>query len=457
MKRNIHLVLMAGFVLDAFRAWAQTELQASIGSWQGYNIISIYGKAYHTNPAAISCTTGGLQMYAFTTCDPITLASGYPVFDATPKDENWGAGAPANCPNVENFACRWEGFLDVLSSGDYTLNGGADDLLRIYVDGQLIFYNALSGVYPGTVSLPAGRHTISWQFGEVGGGAWYGVSENVTGGNSNRLVAATGHPFAGYSLDYQATYSNAVTNALAMDIYAGLGYDPYNPTNSTLSSFRGTRIFRGAVNVNCWWASSDGPSTNDLFGTPEVGDAWACRLRGEMYFGVAGTNQYKFTGGADDQLQMYVDTNRNGSFMDPGEYVFNKANHPTSSPPANAVWLTNGWYPVQIEFYDTGGGQNFQLQRDDQQGGGWKYVGSADAPVRSAIPVNEWLSITNCWAPVVNGTNDGLLGIFNAKALSLPIGYYPVRLRVFDSATKMATDTKLIRVRELHGVVMTIR
>ena len=54
---------------------------------------------------------------------------------------NWGGGSPDPSIGNDTYSARWEGFIEVPSSGVYTFYTYTDDGVRLWVDGELIINN----------------------------------------------------------------------------------------------------------------------------------------------------------------------------------------------------------------------------------------------------------------------------------------------------------------------------
>jgi len=402
------LILAAAAMVGAAGLVRAADLAAQItGSTPDNKVVPIYGKAYHTNPGAITLTPGGLYMTAYASVNlaGTVLEEGV---DATPKDENWGSGGPAG--QADGYGVRWEGYVNVPTAGTYTFGGGADDLLAVFVDGDQVYNQNDTARHPGSVLLSSGQHALSWQFGENGGGAIYAVSENIPGDD---YTAASGHPFAGYSLEYLKTHPAPVTDALTMDVFS----------DTNFSVHASQRLFTGPVNMSWWGGWGAGPETwtpgsSALWGLGGLGDTWSTRLSGEMYFASAGT--YTVTGGADDNVVLSADSDLDSAY----EGIFNSG----GGMPNSVTVAAAGWYPIRIEFRDTGGGQSFGVAV------GGSSIGSSTWPVRSTVGVEEWIRFASGLTEVGSATTHGLLGSLDAVALGLARNAsYDVRLRVLNT------------------------
>lgn len=90
-----------------------------------------------------------------------------------PKSNGVTSGFAVNIGRPDNFAIRFEGFLQIAKEGQYRIHIGSDDGSRIWVDGQEVA--AVDGIHPlqwgvGRVFLKAGAHPVVVEFFEQGGG-----------------------------------------------------------------------------------------------------------------------------------------------------------------------------------------------------------------------------------------------------------------------------------------------
>lgn len=107
-----------------------------------------------------------------------------------PISFDWGNGAPGVAGiGADNFSVRWQGFVMVPESGNYTFRTRSDDGVRLYVNGNLVINNwtdhAPVDDDSAVIALTAGqRYPLVMEYYENGGGAvaqlsWSGPS---TGG-----------------------------------------------------------------------------------------------------------------------------------------------------------------------------------------------------------------------------------------------------------------------------------
>lgn len=87
--------------------------------------------------------------------------------DAT-IDFNWGSGSPDPSVVADQFTARWTRTVN-FTAGTYRFTAGADDGLRLYVDGTLVldaWVEQSYTTYTATVDLKAGNHTIVYEIYE---------------------------------------------------------------------------------------------------------------------------------------------------------------------------------------------------------------------------------------------------------------------------------------------------
>ena len=120
----------------------------------------------------ISPNTGGLTATYFNNMDFTDEALNR--LDPT-IDFNWGNGSPDPVIDVNTFSVRWEGFIEVPTSGSYTFYTNTDDGVRLWVNGQLIIEDwTVHAPKEISASINLSAQTkipIKMEFFENGGGA----------------------------------------------------------------------------------------------------------------------------------------------------------------------------------------------------------------------------------------------------------------------------------------------
>lgn len=112
-------------------------------------------------------------------------------------DFSWGLGSPnPSCIPADRFSVRWTRVLS-LSGGRYEFLARVDDGFRLYINGRLVreaWVDQAETAYPVTVDLPAGNHTLLFEYYENGGYA--------TARLNWRQVAGPGHGASFYNDPY---------------------------------------------------------------------------------------------------------------------------------------------------------------------------------------------------------------------------------------------------------------
>jgi hypothetical protein len=114
-------------------------------------------------------TGGGLKGEYFNNQD---LAGDPVLVRIDPQiDFDWGLDTPdPNITNVDSFSIRWTGELEIPASGEWTLWVNADDIIMLWVNGQLLI-NESPGIvawYGATITLEAGFYPIVMEFHDTG-------------------------------------------------------------------------------------------------------------------------------------------------------------------------------------------------------------------------------------------------------------------------------------------------
>lgn len=205
-----------------------------------------------------------------------------PVPDtATALDIDWGQGAPDNQEDNDTFSARWTGNFTFKAGGTYTFYAGADDGVRLKVDGQTVIDDWVLTSYRErsvTLSFSEAAHTIQLEFFENYGNArvslrWVLISApcaNAASVGTNQLIGCL----------WDGT-----------DFNVGDGDAPAGPTLSSPAPDTATTL-------DIDWG---GGGPNNFVGT----GTFSARLRGHFTF-KAGT--YTFYAGADDGIRLRIDT-----------------------------------------------------------------------------------------------------------------------------------------------------
>ena len=112
------------------------------------------------NDTAILPDFNGLESYATSIHERIDFPSTNGEFADTGRNDDFGV--------------VWTGWLDIPTSGNWTLGTESDDGSRLFIGDEVVVDNdGLHGMQSrsGTIGLDAGRHAIRIEFFERGGGA----------------------------------------------------------------------------------------------------------------------------------------------------------------------------------------------------------------------------------------------------------------------------------------------
>jgi len=103
--------------------------------------------------------------------------SGNPTFvrcENWPINHNWGNGGPGNGVGNDNFSARWTGRA-YIAAGTYTFIGGADDGIKVWLDGNVIINEWRDQGYTeyrvNRSFSSGGNHDIKVEYYENGGAA----------------------------------------------------------------------------------------------------------------------------------------------------------------------------------------------------------------------------------------------------------------------------------------------
>jgi hypothetical protein len=138
--------------------------------YRGFVIALLALLASVTLPAATNAAGGWYAEYF-----PNRDLSGAPAVVRTEAsvDFNWGAGSPDPQIPADNFSARWTQTLH-LEAGNYEFTVGADDGVRLFVDGVLVINDWRQSAYAtrrGSIELGAGTHTLRLEYFEQTGDA----------------------------------------------------------------------------------------------------------------------------------------------------------------------------------------------------------------------------------------------------------------------------------------------
>ncbi|MCB9004724.1 MAG: SH3 domain-containing protein [Ardenticatenaceae bacterium] len=245
----------------------------------------------------------------------ITL-SGSPVLtrDDTQINFDWGTGSPLwGTVAADQFSARWTRNV-TLNPGKYRFTAVADDGIRVWANSILIidqWHDANGATYTADIDLPGGSIPVQVEYYENQGGAKANLSWiQVNSGT------------------WKGEYFN----------------------NATLSG--NPVLTRDDTQINFDWGS----------GSPATGinaDNFSARWTRSLAFN-AGT--YRFSVFADDGVRLWVN----------GQQIINAWSDHTPQTFSSDITLSGSTIPIQLEYYEHGGGAKIQLS--------WSLVSSTPAP-----------------------------------------------------------------------------
>jgi len=316
----------------------------------------------------------------------------------------------------DNFVVRMEGRLVIPADGSYTLTGGGDDRVAIYVDGRKVYDQWLSGQYNGSVFLTAGEHGFTVDFQENGGGQWYGFS--LPTGASLKAAPRDEHIFQGWTLEYGRYYEEQRNGMLTLCFRANV--------DGSGGPIGGTNFFKGI--------SSESYGSYDIGPSPQA-DNYRMYMVGYWYAPQDGT--YDFTGGADDRYGLAITNDEAG---DPWTIPLVMDN-----APASGIYLTQGWKPFRMEFGEGGGSAGWSMQWRVNSGI-WNYFQPSNFK-STAARAYDWTLVTNSPAPCASETNLAVVALGD-----LPEGtLVDVRLRAVGTDLSYAEETVQVEVTAAGG------
>jgi len=164
-------------------------------------------------------------------------------------DVNWNGAAPAAGVPTTNWSARWSGLLVAPQSGTYHFLAGADDGVRLYVDGVLrvdnwpangqAYYEAYSdALFQGGFTLTAGTHQIMVEYQQLTGGSRVRIGWQTPGASGYTTIPASALQ-PNYGLVTTTVDPNGATNTYS---YAGTAQAPVDPV-------RGLQTGKSVVNT----------------------------------------------------------------------------------------------------------------------------------------------------------------------------------------------------------------
>ncbi len=105
---------------------------------------------------------------------------GAPVFtrDDAAINFDWGTGSPGGGIPADYFSVKWDGVVNLSSTGNYNISATSDDGVRVWVDGAIAidaWYDHAPTTFNSTRFLYAGAHNVHVEYYERTGGAMINV------------------------------------------------------------------------------------------------------------------------------------------------------------------------------------------------------------------------------------------------------------------------------------------
>jgi hypothetical protein len=269
---------------------------------------------------------------------------------------------------TDNFSIRMEGQIDVSAAGTYNFSGGADDGLRVYVDGHKITDNVAPARFPGTVNLDAGVHGFTAEFVENGGGEHYNFNASGPGTVNFSANAQDEHTYSGATLELGRTYAEQRQGYLTGVVRGN--------SDGTGALLRGPFDYAGPVDDN--YSTGTGPS-------PQA-DNFRLILTG--YWDVPTTGLFDFSASADDKYSFAISDNP----LDDPNTIANVIDKSGITAPASVtgISLTAGLRPVRFEFGEIGGNASFHFNWSNADLGLMGQQFDADSLFSTDIPVLDF-------------------------------------------------------------------
>lgn len=182
-----------------------------------------------------------LERWAVTLYDKQNLTGNKVYQSAATLDYDWGTKKPADGIPVNHFSAIFEKRTNLTSSGTYILSGGANDGVRVYVDGTKKIDQWKNGTHPFNIEmkLDAGIHIIKVEYYDNTGFAKVKVDlkekSNIT------RAAKTG---------YDVSLDTALSKQMSTNPQTDKKYAAYIPASSVkLASTKTSGTTKEKVNI----------------------------------------------------------------------------------------------------------------------------------------------------------------------------------------------------------------
>jgi len=246
-------------------------------------------------------------------------------------DYNWGNGSPASAVSADNWSARWTRSV-YFSAGTYRFHATSDDGVRVFVGDRHIindWSDHAARTSSATITLSAGTYPVAVDYYEHGGEArlrvWW-----------ERISDSGGSPTPAPQGSWYATYYN----------------------NRDLQGTPARTRSETAVDYN--WGN----------GSPLSGvnaDNWSARWTRQVYF-PAGT--YRFTAISDDGVRVFVGD----------RHIINDWSEHAAREASATVTLSEGTYPVAVDYFEAGGEARLHVSWQRISDGGTGTGGVSAAP-----------------------------------------------------------------------------
>jgi len=276
---------------------------------------------------------------------------------------NFNAQVPGLSPSVDNndFVLVGTGTFGAVNAGTYTFRTTTDDgsRLRLSVNGgplqQVVTDDVLSGPHDvtGTLALNAGD-TVSydWMWFERGGGATGELSYSpngaepyfLVGDDTGGLSPLTPVTLTTYKLNTSGSYTvDSLEKADAIRDAAHFVAERLSPTFNIVNTDTD-----GSIPGGLQPPGYDGATDQDNFA-----------VYGTGFLKVVQEGDYQFGVLSDDGARLTID----GVGV-----IVDNTNHDDTSPFLATVHLTAGYHPIEMMFYELGGGASGELFLQDAAG-----------------------------------------------------------------------------------------
>jgi hypothetical protein len=212
------------------RTYQNTGLAANTTYYYRVRAYNSYGNSAYSNEAGATTPNITCPVYRAAYYDNRNL-SGSPKFiqcEDWPINHDWGSGGPGNGVGNDNFSARWTGRASI-AAGTYTFIAGADDGIKVWLDGQVIINEWRDQGYTeyrvNRSFSNSGYHDIQVEYYENGGAArvffkWEQAQPQAQNLALNKPTSATSWesgqyvPFKGTDGRLDTRWSSSISSSL---------------------------------------------------------------------------------------------------------------------------------------------------------------------------------------------------------------------------------------------------